>query len=524
MGKSKGATTKKGESFDKLKAEMPDRYKRKTKKAYESHLLNFMVGAWDVVNPGQEFLYNWHLLLICEYLMAVSKGKIKRLILNILPRYSKSTMVSQMWPCWEWAALNPSQTWVFSSYAANLSTFQSIKRRDILISEWFQGYWGDRIQFREDHNKKADFMNQAHGAMYSTSTGGSVTGMGGNRLVIDDPTDPQQALSDTVRTTTNTWFPNTFQSRLNDKINGTIVMIQQRLHQQDMTGFLTKLDSHELDGMVLQNNGWVLIRIPLICERDETIYSPLDGRKIWEFHEGEILWPSREGPEQIEEYKQNEYTFFSQMQQRPTSITGAMFQRDWVQSYDVLPHNIDAWIMSVDTTFKGKTKLDKNDFVAIEVWAYKRPYMYLDHVVREKLSFTQSVEAIRTVLSAYPNISTKLIEDSANGEAIIDSLQQEIGGFLPWPAVGNKSIRAAAVTPYWKGKQVFVRNAPWRLDFDTELLNFPGVQHDDQVDAMSQALDYINRTFGNLGKTRKAYARYVDAGLGARALDQEEVE
>jgi len=302
----------------------------KSKARAEQHLHDFVKQAWPLIRPGVTYLDNWHIVLISEYLMAVSMGLIKRLWINIPPRYMKSTLVSIAWPCWEWAVLFPSQSWVFASYAYDLSYSHSLKRRDIILSEWYQSRWGSRVKLRKDHSTKADFANTAGGQMFSTSVGGSCTGLGGNRLVIDDPSDPRRAISNVERERANEWYYDTFESRLDDKINGTIVGIQQRLHQRDMTGVLTGLDITDLNSHVLQGNGWTLLRIPLVAEQDEDLYSPLPGhRLIHSRKEGELLWPEREGPEEVQASKVLEYVFAAQKQQRPSPKAGAMFKREW---------------------------------------------------------------------------------------------------------------------------------------------------------------------------------------------------
>jgi len=467
----------------------------------EEHLLNFTTVAWPIINPATTFLPNWHIELICEYLMAVTLGEIKRLIINIPPRYAKSTLVSQMWPCWEWLHI-PSQRWVFASYASDLSVLQSIKRKDIILSDWYRMNWSEIVKLREDHNRKADFVSTKKGAMYSTSIGGQVTGMGGNRLVIDDPTSPQEAESEAMREMANTWYSNTFQSRLDDKQTGSIVLIQQRLHQNDMTGYLTGLDVMDLNSHVLEGEGWTLLRIPLISEQDEDIYSPIGNKRlIVSRKEGDLLWPEREGMEQIKEYQKFEYIFASQQQQRPSPKKGAMFERDWVQQYDHLPPDIEAYIMSIDATFKGGPK---SAFVAIQVWAWKRPNMYFDYQVREKMSFTKSLDEIINVLALYPGLTSKLIEEAANGDAIIDVLSEKIGGIVPVRPVVSKESRASSVTPLFRSGNVYVKKAPWTHAFINELLNFPGSTYKDQVDAMSQAIYYIQEVFGGLGKEKRA--------------------
>ena len=495
----------------RLISDMDSRLKTKA----EQHLHDFVKQAWPLVEPGVPFLDNWHIVLICEYLMAVSLGIIKRLWINIPPRYSKSTLVSVMWPCWEWAAIKPSQSWVVSTYVQSLSTTLSRKRRDIVSNPWYQSRWP--MPLRPDLNTQDEFGTTLGGVMIATSVGGRATGLGGDRLLIDDPTDPGQAISDTERERSNEWYFSTFASRLNDKRMGAIVGIQQRLHQHDMTGALTGLDITDMNGHVLEGNGWTLLRIPLVAEQDEDLYSPLPGhRLIHSRKEGDLLWPEREGPEQIAEYKNREYVYAAQFQQRPSPKAGAMFQRDWFKFYDKLPVDPDTWVMSLDGTFgKGDTR----DYVTVGVWAWKKPNMYLDYELHAKLSFTETLGEVKRILLAYPNISAKLFEKAASGEPLQDMLHTEIGGIILIPPNRSKETRAAAVTPYFQTGNVWIKNAPWTNEFISEMVNFPGSRYDDQVDAASQAIEYMQRTFGGLhscDEEQIGIARFISSGRSRR--------
>lgn len=493
-------------------------FEASVKNAMEKDLHRFSKHAWKILDPVP-FLDNWHIELICDYLMAVTRGDIRRLIINIPPRYSKSSLVSIIWPVWEWIT-RPQQRWLFASYAALLSNYMSIKRRDLINSDWYQSRWGGVYTLKTDYNRQADYMNSRGGMMFSTSTWGTITGMGGNRLVIDDPTNPLEAISDSMREHVNSWFFNTFLPRLDDKKRGSIVLVQQRLNQNDLTGFLMDLGPEDYIGHKIVKNGWTLIRLPLVCEMTEEIRSPLTGKLIHEYKEGELLWPGREGLEQIAEKKRDMFVFESQYQQRPISKSGAIFQRSWLDNryYEGrLPTNPDTWVMSVDASYKNS---DNSDYVAIGIWAVKLPNMYLDHVVRERLSFPQTVEAIKQLLSAYPSVSAKLIEEGANGRAIIDTLYRDVGGIIPIIPRESKLARAQAVTPYFQSGNVWVRRDTWTHNYIRELLTFDGspssnTVKDDQVDMTTMAINYIQRTWGSLRSTETGNTgiiRYIGTG------------
>ena len=155
----------------------------------------FVEWAWPILEPGAPFQPNWHIDLLCEYLEAVTAGEIRRLVINIPPRYGKSLLVSVCWPCWEWIQ-RPSHRWLFTSYAEKLASRHAIDRRRLLTSDWYQRRWGHVVRLTRDVNAKLEYHNSRRGAMVATSVGGSVTGKGGNRIVIDDPHNPTEAESD----------------------------------------------------------------------------------------------------------------------------------------------------------------------------------------------------------------------------------------------------------------------------------------------------------------------------------------
>jgi hypothetical protein len=149
----------------------------------------FVEWAWPILEPKTRFQANWHIYLLVEYLEAVSAGEIRRLVINIPPRYGKSLLVSVLWPCWEWIR-EPSKRWLFVSYTEALASRHSLDRRRLLTDGSYQRYWGEIVRLTRDQQTKTAFENNRRGMMVATSVGGSVTGMGGNRLILDDPHNP----------------------------------------------------------------------------------------------------------------------------------------------------------------------------------------------------------------------------------------------------------------------------------------------------------------------------------------------
>jgi predicted phage terminase large subunit-like protein len=442
----------------------------------EASLAEFIPAAWPIIEPSRPFLTNWHLELMAEFLEAVSVGEIKRLIINIPPRYMKSLSVSVFWPAWAWT-VKPSTRWTFSSYSAALALKHSIDRRSLIESPWYQERWGHRVQLSADQNAKGEFMNTARGLMVATSVGGSVTGKGGDVLVIDDLLNPMQAASDQKLQAALTCFDRTLSTRLDDKKRGAIVVIEHRLHQEDLTGHL------------LQELGWEHLAIPVEADEPRTFVFPRSGRS-YAMELGALLWPAREDLPEIAEAKRRlgSYGFAGQYMQRPSAAEGGLFKRAWWQFYQQAPAAFDMLLQSWDMAFKA---LNESDYVCGQVWGKIGADSYLLDQVHAHLSFSQTLAAVKALSAKWPAALTKLIEDKANGSAVIDTLRHEIPGLIPVEPQGGKFSRASAVSPLIEAGNVYLPDpllAPWVEDFVQEAANFPRGAHDDQVDAMSQGL------------------------------------
>lgn len=206
----------------------------------EKSLRSYVEQAWPILEPGVPFLPNWHIDYLVEHLEAVTAGQMTRLLITIPPRYMKSLLVSILWPTWEWIR-DPSGRWICASYAEALAIKQSVDRRTILQSDWYQGRWGDRVRLASDQNEKREFLNTRRGHMIATSVSGSILGKGGNRIVVDDPHHVGQAESDTQREAALTFFSQTLSTRLDNKNTDAIVVVMQRLHERDLAALCVEL-------------------------------------------------------------------------------------------------------------------------------------------------------------------------------------------------------------------------------------------------------------------------------------------
>ena len=449
---------------------------------YQRRLSNFVHFAWPIIEPATEYKHNWHIDAICEHLEAVSDGEIKRLLINMPPRYMKSICVSVMWPVWEWIR-HPSTRWLFSSYASSLSTKHSLDRRTIIQSPQYQHFYGDRFKLTDDQNVKTEYNNNKRGYMFSTSTGGAATGKGGDRIVIDDPLNPKEAGSDALRTIANTFFDQTLTTRLDDKKKGAIVIVMQRLHERDLSGH------------VLEQGGYVHLNLPAEAPHKTMIYFPKTG-KTFERPKDHILFEEREGKPELEQQKRalGSYGYAGQYQQDPSPADGGLLKRIWWKYYNEMP-SLNAFhtvLLSMDCTFKN---LETSDYVVIQIWGRIGAKKYLLDQARFKADFPGTIKRLKDMVRKWPQAKRKLIEDKANGSAVISALKDSIDGIIAVEPKGGKIARAQAVSYTIEAGDVYIPSkelAYWIDDFVEECVKFPKGSNDDQVDAMTQALTELN--------------------------------
>lgn len=449
----------------------------------ESHFSHFVQGAWDVLEPQTDLLWNWHHDLICEYLTATALGQIKRLIINIAPRSTKSLLATVSFPDWIWIK-RPSDRFLFGSYAETLATKHSLFRRNLIESEWYQAGWGDRFKLSGDLNKKTEFANDKTGQMKAAGIKGSITGEGGDYIIIDDPHNPKGAESDADREATLQNFDLAWSNRLNNKKTGRIILIMQRLHHQDLTGHL-----------IAKNLGYEVLKLPSVCEKKTIITFPISGRELIRTP-GEFMHPQRDGFEELEQAKKDlgSYGFAGQHQQEPSPRSGGIIKRAWIKYYKELPDNLEEKIIVADLTYKDAKAAD---FTVIEVWGRKGSSMYLIDQIRDRMGFPAQVQAIKTMSARHPDAIAKIIEEAANGAAVIQTLQGEIMGIVPFKPQTGKDARLAAVSPIYEAGNVFYPDptiAPWVGTNVEEVVSFPTAAHDDTVDCASLAIMRLRET------------------------------
>ncbi len=436
-------------------------------------LSSFIQCTFATVDPGTKYLHNWHVDLIAEYLKACTERDIKRLIINIPPRYLKSISVSVAWPAWV-LGHDPGSKFLVSSYSDKLSLKHSVDCRLVVQTPWYKQVF-PKVQLVKDQNEKSKFVTTARGHRIATSTGGTATGEGGDFLIVDDPHNPRQAESAVEREKTLEWFDRTYYSRLNDKKNGVIVVVMQRLHEKDLSGHL------------LSQGGWEHLKIPAVAE-SKTVYD--FGGIVCIRPVGDILHPERENTKEIDKNKKalGTYGYAGQYQQEPVPVEGGMIKKPWVRYYKIPPANPIRIVQSWDTAYKPN---QINDPSVCTTWAETKLAYYLLDVWRDRVEYPRLKATVKS-LAAKWHPTAILIEDKASGQSLIQELKAHTK--LPTIAVNpenDKLTRMSAQSAKFEAGKVFIpESAPWLPDFEKELFTFPLAEHDDQVDSTSQFLNW----------------------------------
>ncbi|MFO1242427.1 MAG: phage terminase large subunit [Rickettsiales bacterium] len=448
---------------------------------------NFIRQSFEVVNPGADYLPNWHIDAIAEYLEAARESKITRLVINMPPRTLKSVCVTVAWPAWL-LGNDPKTRIMAASYSTTLSLKHALDTRLIVSSDRFKAHFPE-CMIERGENQKHKFVTTARGFRFATSVGGTATGEGGDILIVDDPLNPSQAMSKTRRDHANNWFDQTFSTRLNNKKTGRIVVVMQRLHPEDLSGHL------------LAKGGWEQLKLPAIAETQHSIY--LGDLLLKTRHAGEPLHTEREDMALIERAKNDlgSFAFAAQYQQEPLHTDSAMLSSHWLQRYDRLPETFTRVVQSWDTAIKAEAKNDAS--VCITFGEYEH-----NHYIIDVLSLrAEYPELKRTVIeqAARWDVNSVLIEDKASGQSLLQDLKRETN--LPLVARNPKSdklTRFAAITAMIEaGRLHLPKQAPWLTDFETELLSFPHVPHDDQVDSLTQYFNWLRERQVNQHQIRR---------------------
>ena len=457
----------------------------------------FVMKVFNEVSAGVEYKDNWHIDIICDELINMYEGNHNRSIINIPPRYLKSIICSVAWPAYL-LGKDPTTNIICVSYSGELAEKFAHDCRNVMLSDWYSELF-PLTHLHKSRQGVNDFETTRGGGRQATSIGGTLTGRGGDWIIIDDPLKPSDAMSEIQRGKVNEWYGSTLYSRLNDKTSGKILLIMQRLHQDDLTGYLLENDTK-----------FHHVKLPMIATEDErwSFRNRITGEQnIIERKKEGLLHPGRDNMEVIKDLQDSlgEYGFAGQYQQEPCPLEGGIIKESWFQYYDgsvfstLEPKRL---FISWDTANKiGENNAYSVGCVILMTQDYK---FYLVDVIRGKWDTPELFNKIMDLYNDYKydkkagNYVKMLIEEKASGEFLIPMLRNvydnhnrrfEVIGIKP---DSDKTSRASALSVMIeKGNMLFPQqDSLWWPECKKELLGFPNTKYKDQVDAISQCINY----------------------------------
>ena len=476
--------------------------------------------AWHVLEPAKRFVPNWHLDAVAEHLMAVSRGEIKRLIINVPPGTMKSLSVSVLWMTWDWTE-NPWRRWLFLTHDIGLGERDSRKCRDLIVNPWYQERWGHLYQLSPDQQTKVNFENNRKGNRLAKTMSGS-RGHGGDMTIIDDPHDTRSSESDVMRREVIRAYDEEISSRLRDMRTGAAVLMMQRLHQQDLTG-------HILD--IAEPGHWTHLMLPMRFDparRCVTVLGFKDPRQT----EGEWLWPEFFPPDSsaLKELEKTlgPYGVAGQWQQNPTAREGGQFERAWfiTDRYDRVPVGSQMiWCRAWDAAgTEGGGAYTAGLLMGLRV---DDGVIFIKHVVRGQWGAANRDAQIRATAQDDEGLGGKRAvfhffeqEPGSGGKDQAKHFIRMLAGYRvdALPSSGDKFTRADPFAGACKNGDVHVLPGPWREAYLDEMeAAGPGAAYLDQMDVSSKAYNWL----------QAQWARHrVTAGVGInmQALESAELE
>ena len=472
------------------------------KKLCEMSLKHFVEVAWSHVE-SVKFIPNWHLELICDELERVTDGDNKDLLVNVPPGTAKSLLVCVFWPAWVWGPRGwPESKWFLASYSDELTIRDSVRRRNLMTCDWYQRYWGDRVQFNKDQNLKSRYSNARGGEMMSSSVGGAGLGEHPDVIIIDDAHKTKEAESEVERANVRDWWQGTVATR--GILKGSRrVTIMQRLHVGD------------LSGVIIDEGRAKHICLPMFFEPNHPFKCPDDPRT----EEGELLWPAAFTPERIKSItdRMPPSVQAGQLQQRPTAQGGGMFRQEWFryckdmgEYYEMTypttldrPQKVDrirktdCWRFAVADT--ALTENRKNDPTSVSIVDVERKEGGKNRIiVVDVLNFYAEAPEVKRILQSLivkHDLAFIGVEDTLDGKHVIQ--QFKMAG-LPIKVVKtdgkDKVMRAVPLSLDMENEQVwFLGGSPWLSRVESQLLLFPNDIHDDDVDSLAHSCNIARK-------------------------------
>jgi predicted phage terminase large subunit-like protein len=442
-----------------------------------SDLRFFVWKCFQTILPGTPYLPNWHVDAIVHQLMRVQAGEICRLLINQPPRSLKSICTSVAYLAWM-LGHDPTRRVIVVSYSNEFAAELHRQFRMVIDAPWYRALFP---AMRPAKDSGTELVTTAGGSRYATSVGGTLTGRGADLIIVDDPLKAEEAMSEPARSRVIDWYAGTLVSRLNDKENGPIVVVMQRLHENDLAGHL------------IGQGGWHHLDLPAIAVEDSVI--SIGPGKLFTRRRGEVLHAERESQAVLERIKAEIGTlmFSAQYQQRPVPLEGNLVKRDWFRFYDQPPQPgpgdlvVQSWDIAMMTG-------EANDFSVCTTWRVVGPDYYLIDVFRARLQYPDLRRKLAG-LAAKHGAGIILIENAGPGMALLQDLWRDLPRGIARPLgqkpEGSKADRMVAQSAKIEAGHVHLpREADWLDTFLLELLAFPNGRHDDQVDSVSQFLKW----------------------------------
>lgn len=495
----------------------------------EKRLIDFMKTGWHALEPGCPFVAGWSVEAICEHLQAVTDGQIRRLLINVPPGFTKSMATSVFYPAYEWGPRNmPHNRYILAAHEQNLAIRDNVRSRDLMLSEWYQRHWGNRVALKGDVNSKIYYENMETGWRMASSVNSGLTGYRGDRLILDDPHSIKKADSDVDREKVLRWFSETLPTRLNKAAESAIIVIMQRVHERDVSGLI-----------LAEELGYEHLMLPMEYEPDRASYTsvkpsyvvapskvlvtwdvetkswrPLTEEQVEEGltldddevearykvdireDDGDLLWPERFPDHTVEELKKTlrswggTYAEAGQLQQRPAPRGGGMFAKDAWEYVDHAPQGgrtCRGWDLA------GTAK-KKNSRAAFTVGLQMRlvdSKIYIMDVDRRQLSPSGVEKMIKTnanldghgVMQDFPQ------DPGQAGKAQKAAIAKLLHGFTFTFSTesGDKEARAEPLAAQQEVGNVYLVKGDWTNAFVNEGALFPNGQFKDQIDAASRA-------------------------------------
>ena len=433
------------------------------------------------VTGGEEFYNSWHLQLMCDRLEQCRTGKIKRLIINVPPRSLKSIVTSVGLTSWI-LGHNPKEDIVTASYSGELSNKFARDVKLVMGSSWYKSLF-PKTRISRERYTASDFTTTAQGSRLSTSVDGTLTGRGGNFIIVDDPLKPGGVDSENAFEKVNSWYRGTLLSRLNNKEKGCIIIIMQRLHEDDLSGYL-----------LAQETGWEHVKIPALAEEQE-IWKLSDGTVVKRREKGDVINEAQMSKKTLEEFRKEmgPVVFEGQYQQNPTPMEGAILKPKWFKRYsqEELPE-FDKIIISWDTASKVKETNAYSACCVLGVKSKPSKKYYLLEVYRDRLEIQNLFKKIKESYCSYKEHYgcriDLLIEDASSGIHIIQLLKAEDYYCTAIKPSNDKLSRFEKAAVIVERGDVFVPQTKqsWWAEFENEIIRFPNSKYKDQADSFAQ--------------------------------------